>query len=151
MATVIAFTGHRQLRDSHFVKEKITEFLSEQLRLHSRVLVLSGGALGVDQLAAEVCVELNVPFIFILPFPFNIFTAKWPSEARAQLRRLASHAVRVYYVQREFSYSGYQRRNEILVSHCDILCAVYNGLPGGTANTIRYARAVGRPVHFITP
>lgn len=38
-----------------------------------------------------------------------------------------------------------QRRNERMVDHTDLLIAVWDGGPGGTANTIRYARSNGFP------
>jgi len=149
----IAFTGHRphKLRDANAVKSQVRQFLSRQLELHPDLLVISGGALGVDQLAAEVCVELGIPFVFVLPFPFRIFTARWNPSSRAHLRHLISHAVRTFVVQSNFSMSGYQRRNEVMVHHCDLLCAVWNGSSGGTANTVRYAQSVGREIHFIRP
>jgi len=149
----ITFTGHRpgKLRDISAVKSKIRQFLSAQLRAHPDLLVISGGALGVDQIAAEVCVELGIPFVFILPFPVPIFTARWNSSARVHLRYLISHAVQTFVVQSTFSMSGYQRRNEVMVRHCDLLCAVWNGFSGGTANTVRYAQSIGRKIHFIRP
>ena len=149
----IAFTGHRpgKLRDISAVKSHVRQFLSAQLRAHPDLLVISGGALGVDQLAAEVCVELGIPFVFVLPFPFRIFTARWNPSSRAHLRHLISHAVRTFVVQSTFSMSGYQRRNEVMVRHCDLLCTVWNGSSGGTANTVGYAQSVGREIHFIRP
>jgi len=151
----IAFTGHRpnKLGGLSAVKLQIRQFLSKQLELHQNqdLLVISGGALGVDQLAAEVCVELGIPFVFILPFPVHIFTARWPSSSRAHLRSLISCAVRTYRVQHSFSMSGYQQRNQVMVDHCDLLCAVYNGSPGGTRNAIQYAQQVHKPIHFIRP
>jgi len=149
----IAFTGHRpnKLPDIPAVKSKIRQFLSHQLELHPDLLVISGGALGVDQIAAEVCVELGIPFVFVLPFPFRIFTARWNSSSRAHLRSLMASAVRSFRVQSFFSMSGYQLRNQVMVDHCDLLCAVWNGSSGGTENTVRYAQSVGREIHFIRP
>ncbi|RLF46633.1 MAG: hypothetical protein DRN29_04855 [Thermoplasmata archaeon] len=149
----IAFTGHRpgKLPNIAAVKSQVSQFLSRQLKLHPDLLVISGGALGADQLAAEVCIELGIPFVFVLPFPVSIFTARWNSSSRAHLRYLISHAVRTFVVQSTFSMSGYQRRNEVMVRHSNLLCAVWNGSSGGTANTVRYAQSVGREIHFIRP
>ncbi|MCD6125154.1 DUF1273 family protein [bacterium] len=149
----IAFTGHRpgKLRDISAVKSQIRQFLSHQFELHPDLLVISGGALGVDQLAAEVCIELGIPFVFVLPFPVRVFTARWNSSSRAHLRYLISHAVRTFVVQSTFSMAGYMRRNEVMVRHCNLLCAVWDGSSGGTANTVRYAQSIGREIHFIQP
>lgn len=39
-----------------------------------------------------------------------------------------------------------QKRNEWLVDRVDTLLAVWTGRPGGTANCVRYAERVGKPV-----
>ena len=148
----ISFTGHRpgKLPVSSY-RSHVHQFLSSQLSIHPNLLVISGGALGVDQVAAEVSLDLGIPFVFILPFPVDVMSARWSSSARNHLLDLVSHAVHTYTVQRSFSMSGYQRRNEVMVDHCDLLCAVYDGSPGGTANCVRYARSSGKAIHFINP
>ena len=146
----ISFTGHRPAKLSPTVyRSQIRQFLSSQLVLHPDLLVISGGALGVDQVAAEVSLDLGIPFVFILPFPVDVMAARWPSFARKRLQDLISHAVRTYTVQRSFSMSGYQRRNEAMVNHADLLCAVFNGSPGGTANCISYAKSANLNIHVI--
>ena len=146
----ISFTGHRpqKLSPSSY-QSQVRQFLSSQLSLHPDLLVISGGALGVDQVAAEVSLDLGIPYVFILPFPVDVMSARWPSSARKHLLHLISHAVRTYTVQRSFSMSGYQRRNEVMVDHCDLLCAIFDGSPGGTANCIYYAQSIGKDIHFI--
>jgi len=146
----ISFTGHRpQKLSPTLYRSQIHQFLSQQLVLHPDLLVISGGALGVDQVAAEISLDLGIPFVFILPFPADTLSARWSSSARNHLTSLISRAVHTYIVQRSFSMGGYQRRNEIMVDHCDLLCAVYDGSTGGTANCIRYAQDVGTKIHFI--
>jgi nucleoside 2-deoxyribosyltransferase len=43
------------------------------------------------------------------------------------------------------------RRNRYLVENADLLLAVYDGLPGGTAMTVGYAREIGVPVVCLAP
>ena len=146
----ISFTGHRPAKLSPTsYRSHVRQFLSSQLSLHPDLLVISGGALGVDQVAAEVSLDLGIPYVFILPFPVDVMSARWSSSARNHLLHLISHAVHTYTVQSSFSMSGYQRRNEVMVNHCDLLCAIFDGSPGGTANCIRYAQDVGKAIHFI--
>lgn len=145
----VAFTGHRPHKlgnsrlDMDLVRNEIKTFLQGHLRAHPDLLVISGGALGVDQFAAEICVELKIPFVFILPFPVQVMSAKWNSQSCQHLQSLISSAVKTYVVQKDFSMAGYQLRNEFMVNHCDILCAVWNGSHGGTANCIQYAKSRG--------
>jgi uncharacterized phage-like protein YoqJ len=44
-----------------------------------------------------------------------------------------------------------QDRNIWMVDHCDALIAVWDGTSGGTANCVRYAQKVGKPIVFIDP
>lgn len=144
----VAFTGHRphKICDLSAVKSKIRKFLQSQRELHPDLLVISGGALGVDQFAAEICVELKIPFVFILPFPVSVMSTKWNSKSRQHLQSLISHAVKSFVVQKEFSMSGYQLRNQAMVDHADLLCAFWDGSAGGTANCIQYAKSRGKKI-----
>ena len=149
----IAFTGHRpqKLRYPTLVKEQIHRVLKSEQQAHQHLLVISGGALGVDQYAAEASLKLGIPFILILPFPPAIMCAKWPLHARNHLQELIQAAVKTYITQQEFSFSGYQARNEAMVDHCDKLCAVWDGSSGGTANCVHYAESGEHDIHFIKP
>ena len=40
----------------------------------------------------------------------------------------------------EYSPRAYQQRNEWMVDHSSRVIAVYDGMAGGTRNTIQYAR-----------
>ena len=45
--------------------------------------------------------------------------------------------------------SSYQKRNEWMVDHSSRVIAFFNGEPGGTANTIDYARKRGVDVVIV--
>jgi len=145
---IISFSGHRphKLQNLGDVRSAIRKFLLEQQELHPDLTVCSGGALGVDQFAAEISDELRIPFVLALPFPVDVMTAKWRTADREHLRTLISKAVKTFVVQKIFSMSGYQRRNEFMVDHCKILCAFWDGSRGGTANCVKYAQTQGVPV-----
>jgi uncharacterized phage-like protein YoqJ len=148
----IAFTGHRpdKLGNPDAVRASIRHYLTHQLSCRTeKLVVLSGGALGVDTIAAEVSIELGIPYYLILPFPINIFTARWPASARSHLIALGHSAVRTYFIQRAFSTAGYPARNRMLVDQADAVCALYNGTPGGTKNIIDYAREQGKALIII--
>ena len=46
-------------------------------------------------------------------------------------------------LQRDYSPGCMQRRNRYMVEHASLLLAVYDGMPGGTMNTILLARRSG--------
>lgn len=149
----VAFTDHRiqNLRDPVTVRAKIARFLSLQHEEHSDLMVISGGALGVDQLAAEEAQRQAIPVIFILPFPVSVISARWRSKDWEHLKALVTKATAAYQIQKGFSFDAYQLRNEAMANHCDLLCAVFSGLPGGTANCIRYAEEQGTNIHMTSP
>lgn len=148
----IAFTGHRPQKlngKTEGVKHALYHFLATQKHEKEKLIVISGGALGVDQYAAEIARELNIPYVMILPFPVAVMSKKWNDESKEHLKDLIKDAVKTYVIQKTFSFEGYQRRNEAMVDHCDLLCAVWNGSNGGTKNCIDYAKEVGRQTTYL--
>jgi len=108
-------------------------------------------AQGVDQWAAEICVELEIPFTAALPFRGQ--ERLWRSKAaRAYYHVLLQKAARVEVL----SPGGYSLlkmtyRTCWMVDHCDLLVAVWDGSRGGTANCLLYAAEQKRKVHMIDP
>lgn len=149
----IAFTGHRPQKlncKTEGIKQALYQFLEQQKEKHGKLIVISGGALGVDQYAAEIARELNIPYVMILPFPVQVMGKMWNNGTREHLKDIINGAVKTYVVQKTFSFEGYQRRNESMVDHCDLLCAVWNGTKGGTKNCIDYAKEVGRKIKTLS-
>jgi len=149
MTFTIAFTGHRPddlggynesnpVRDT--LKVQLRQVLLQYKVEHPDLLCISGMALGFDQWAAEVCVELGIPFTAAIPFVG--FDSIWSAEQRDKYNRLRVQALNVHFV----CSGGYeawkmQKRNEWMVDHCDVLVAAWNGEQiGGTWNTVKYAR-----------
>jgi uncharacterized phage-like protein YoqJ len=93
----------------------------------------------------EVGQYLGIPVIGILPF--EGFDAKWPLPSKSKLKNLLDKCIDVVYAC-EPGYEAWklQKRNEVLVDHCDSLVAYWTGVPGGTANCIDYAVSKKRQV-----
>ncbi len=49
----------------------------------------------------------------------------------------------VCYISKAYDKRCFQRRNEWMVDHSARMIAVFSGQPGGTRNTIEYAKAHG--------
>lgn len=107
--------------------------------------VISGMALGWDQAFASAAVVLQIPFIAAVPFESQ--ASKWPAESRNRYNALLAKA-KAWTVICEGGYANrkFQIRNEWMVNHCDRVCALWDGTDGGTANCVRYAESVGKPV-----
>lgn len=147
---IIAGTGHRPDKLGGYgqdVYERLVNTACEGLGdvVGDVTRVISGGALGWDQALASAALRLNLSLTLALPFAG--FWSKWPKSSQDHLEFLVSQADKVVYVCDE-GYAAWkmQHRNKYMVDECDSVLALWNGTDGGTANCVRYAYKVGKPV-----
>ena len=67
----------------------------------------------------------------------------WPRAVRERQEALVADCDEVTLLQRDYSPGCMQRRNRYMVERSSLLLAVYDGMPGGTMNTILLARRSG--------
>ena len=149
---IVAFTGHRKLGGygPSPIQTAVRAAIKTLLVEHDVNEAVSGMALGVDQWAAEVCIELSIPFTAAVPFDGQEW--RWPSAAQLRYRELIAKAWHVQVVcPGEYAAWKMQRRNEWMVNNSDTLLAVWDGSSGGTANCVQYAREVGREIWHVDP
>ncbi len=140
---IVAFTGHRpnKIPDPERVRTTVREALMRLRPLY----VIVGMAQGVDQWAAEVCLELGIPFVAALPC--DGMDAVWPPAVRDRFHALLNKAKEIHVVSPgPYKPWKMQRRNEWMVDHCTRLLAVFDGSSGGTYNCLAYAAEIGREV-----
>jgi uncharacterized phage-like protein YoqJ len=116
---------------------------------------ISGMALGVDQWAAEIVLELKVeyPHIkLIAAVPFEGQETAWFKQAVERWRGLLQQSDEVVYVC-EPGYAPWkmQHRNKWMVDHSSIIVAVWDGSEGGTGNCVRYAETTDCQIIRIQP
>lgn len=107
---------------------------------------MSGMARGIDIWAAELVLkarEVHPDIHLICALPHPDFEIRWKQEWQRRYAAILAEADLVKTICPAFSMSAYQKRNEWMVDHSGLLLAFYNGAPGGTANTIQYARKRG--------
>src|SRR5688572_9535024 len=152
---IIAVTGHRpnklggyRVPNPHY--NSIMTGLDRVLLELQPTRVIVGMALGVDQWMAELCIFNGIPFIAAIPFLGFEEGGHWYESNIRKYRSLLAAAEQVVAVS-DPPYEPYkmQRRNEWMVDHCDLLLAVFDGTPGGTANCVNYAQQVRRAVRRI--
>lgn len=154
--TTIALTGHRpnklwgyDTRDPHYVQVK--RALRDLIDELGATSLISGMALGFDQLGAEVAiVRDDVEFVAAVPFKGQ--ESKWPYSSQRRYFQLLDAADKIVTVS-EGAYAAYkmQVRNEWMVDHCDIVVALWDGTNGGTANCVRYAQSKGKTIYRLDP
>jgi len=161
----IAFTGHRPNKLGGYddnspkriaLRQEIQETLQRAVVKYGNtheIIVISGGALGVDQDAARVAYQMNIPFIVAQPCKNH--ESKWPKESQIKYKKMIELAHEVVLVSDgtypELGAKCMQDRNIWMVDHCDALIAVWDGTSGGTANCVGYAKRVGKPIVYIDP
>lgn len=140
------FTGHRpeKLKQS---EEEITALLETAIQTaisDGFVTFISGMARGTDIWAAEIVLrfrEQGKPIHLICASPYDGFEDGWPADWQRRYHRVLQDADLVRFVCPGYGRECFQRRNEWMVDHSARVIAVYNGEPGGTRNTIRYAQS----------
>jgi uncharacterized phage-like protein YoqJ len=151
---IICGTGHRPDKLGGYTNEVFSKGVCIAIRGLVNALaesptpierVISGGALGWDQMLAQAAVEIKLPLELALPFPG--FEDRWPQQSKAYLHSLMHLADKVTFVK-DGPYAGWkmQARNEYMVDHSDLVLALWNGTMGGTANCITYAEKKQKPI-----
>jgi hypothetical protein len=156
-AWVVAFTGHRHLKDPIGVGRLIREELEALRReVAGEIRGYSSAAIGADTLFAEACQSLEIPWVAALPFPPAEFRHDFSESQWSHATELLSRALDV-----EISGSSDDRPAAYLrcglrtVDEADVLMAVWDRKPargqGGTAEVVAYARLQSKPVILIHP
>lgn len=164
---IVAFTGHRPDKLGGYAPSASATFFEagvkaairwEMRALLARVCVedprgltaISGMAQGVDTWAAEVCLELGVPYTAAVPC--NGQESPWPEEAQRRYRHLIMQGAEVHVVSPgDYAPWKMQARNVWMVDRCDVLLAVWDGSAGGTANCVNAALRTGRETRRFDP
>jgi len=155
---IASFTGHRPAKlgcGYEIPNPTYTHICSEIRKLLLELKpekAISGMALGVDQWAAQICVDLKIPWIAAVPFEAQDLI--WPTDSRAVYNSLIKKAVEVVVVvvsEGEYASWKMQKRNIWMADHSDVIIGVWNGSPGGTANALSYAQQQGKTIYRISP
>lgn len=142
------FTGHRPGKLS-LPEAEVIAWLEKETRqaIADRFTTfISGMARGVDICAAEIVLKLRdsgAPIHLICACPYPGFDRSWSPEWRDRYKRILKDADLVRNTSSVYSRDCFQRRNEWMVDHSARVIAVFDGQPGGTKNTIKYATLQG--------
>ena len=153
----VGVVGHRYLtaEGAAFTARMCARLLFDIRASHSRTTALSALAEGADTLFASAAVALGVPLDIIQPHDDyrSDFRSSTALAAYDRLVAKARHRRLLPYRQR--SDAAYQTAMRLVADDCDVLAVVWDGYPsksvGGTADTVRYARARGRAVVHLNP
>ena len=121
-----------------------------------RFLFVSPLADGADQIGAELALEQGFELHAVLPFSRERTRADMPDEeSRARLDALLEQATCILELSGDEAHEleAYVMAGRSTVAHCDVLIAVWDGLPprgrGGTGEVVRFAFERATPVVHI--
>lgn len=145
---IIAGTGHRPNKLGGYspaAHAHRLELATNELKRLKPDIVISGMALGWDQALAQAAANLEIKFWAYLPFLGQ--DAVWPAESRIRWHHLCALAEKTRIVSPGgYSTAAMQARNQAMVDDCDQVLALWDGTSGGTANCVRYAKTVNKPI-----
>ena len=142
------FTGHRpeKLNRSEVEIKKDLETAILQAINDGFVTFITGMARGVDIWAGEIILQLrkqNPNLHLIAASPYEGFESRWSTDWQRRYNSILEQADLVRFICKGYSKACFQIRNEWMVDRSARVIALYNGEPGGTRNTIEYAKQNG--------
>ena len=156
------FTGHRPkglvygYNEEHpackMIKYRLRQLIAGIIRKKSVTHFLSGLAECVDTWVAEIVLEIKAehPNITLeAAIPCENQTASWNVKSKERWDRIMTMCDKVTVLQKSYTSDCMMRRNKYMVDSSDYVIAVWNGNPSGTANTIRYAVSMNKPVYYV--
>jgi len=153
MSNVLTITGHRpqKLNSEWDGIGPVSDWIRDQIRgvIIARDIkeLVSGGALGVDQLGIEVSIEEVVNVLAAIPC--NNQDKKWFPKSKKRYQFLMAHPLVEKHVVSpgEYTHNCMQVRNIWMVNyakaHDGKVLAIWDGSSGGTGNCVEYAHKVG--------
>jgi len=181
----ICFTGHRpdklggynwrtskNKRIMEVLRSKIIEVINNTESNENHFKFICGAALGIDQMAFEICYELKYSALKLnlckieleLAIPFEKQPSKWFN--KEDIDRFYTHQQQADIITHVDMVKGYefkgvnigeyhpakmQIRNKYMCDNSSIVIAVWNGSKGGTANCVNYAKKKGKEIVIINP
>jgi uncharacterized phage-like protein YoqJ len=116
---------------------------------------LSGMAMGLDMICAELVLELKEPYPDIsltAAVPSKEQDFLWPQTYRDRYARILAQCTEIHIAEEESGSEGIALCKRWMADNCDLLLAVWDGKPGGGAGDIaRYAREKHKRIIIVDP
>lgn len=159
ISKVVCFSGYRPEKFPFPLIKSCPEFATLHASIRAAIIqamedgytsFLCGMAQGFDLLCAEAVMGLQnaggvwgeIQLVAVLPFAGHSVSVSW----RAAHSLTLEQASRVVTIAPAYQAGVYFQRNRYLVDHASRLICYYDGQPGGTEYTLRYARKMRREI-----
>jgi len=145
----VAVTGHRPPELGGYddnpvaarVRQKLAEVVAAKRQLHPDLVVVTGLGLGAELLAAEAALDVDVPFVAVLPYPDP--DGVWPAAARQRFRHVVDQAAATIVVQqkqpatKQLAGAALRRRDQWIARHAHEAIVVWDGDDPVIGRTVR--------------
>jgi len=159
-ATTCCFTGHRCQKLPWRFKESDLRCIEMKESTKAKIVAaiekgyntfISGMAIGFDMICAEIVLELRqiYPIRLVCALPCKTQPDRWSSAYQERYHKILQQADSIHCDREIYSDTCMQERNEYMINHSSLVIALYNGLPGGTAKTLQYAKKQGLDIEVI--
>lgn len=159
------FTGHRpkdlpwgydDTKESCILFKNAMASIIKKSIVNGYTYFISGMAIGIDMIAAEIVLELKATYPDIIlecALPCLNQTAKWNDESIMRYQNILSLADKVTTVSNALYFNGCMaKRNKYMIDNSHRVIAVYNGKKsGGTYQTINMAKKANKEVVIVKP
>lgn len=126
------------------LKKKLAEAVA---RAHANGFTrfFTGMSTGFDLWAAEAVLNAKqtLPLRLCCAIPFDQQARAFPHEWKRAYNQALIYADEVYTLSRAYHTGCYAARNRFMVDASSLLICYYDGMPGGTAQTMRLAQKAG--------
>lgn len=129
---------------------KTEELILQQCATH----FISGMAIGVDMICAEIVLELSQKYPHITlecAVPCKSQSNKWSDSMKERYCSILERSNKVAIIQEKYTPDCMHKRNRYMIECADIVIAVWDGKPSGTGYTVNYAKEKGRKVYILNP
>jgi uncharacterized phage-like protein YoqJ len=160
----LAFTGSRPHKlpwgfdESHpaclSLKTTVKERLVRLIEDKNVRRFISGMAMGIDMICAEIVLELKESYPDInltAAVPCKDQDMLWPQKQRDRYTLILGQCDDIHMISEAYSGDCMEKRNKWMADHCDMLLAVWNEKPGGAGKTLKYAEKRGIEIVIIDP
>ena len=150
-----SFTGHRKIDFEH--KNKISDLVARAVNYAYEKgcrNFYTGGALGFDTIAAREIINFRIkhPDVrLILVLPCMNQAEMWSQAEKSAYEYTISVADEIEYISEKYYDGCMKERNVRLAELCDILIAYVGRMVGGSAQTARIAKKLGKEVYNLYP
>ena len=160
----VCFTGHRPQSIPYLWDENSPESISLKSKIRNSIIELienkgvthfiSGMAIGVDMICAEVILDLKSKYPYITlecAIPCETQANKWTEKYRDRYFSIIEMSDKETLLQTHYTADCMHKRNRYMVDNSDYVIAVWNGSPSGTGKTVLYAKENNKEIIQIKP